>query len=102
MEVEDDVGSFQGGVSGREHPGLKRIARIEQAGEILEDVLRVCLGPEADDGEPGGLGLGADDRQVLADQGVEEARLSDVRYAGERDVAREGHGVASYQLSVIG
>jgi hypothetical protein len=41
MEVEDDVGSFQGGVSGREHPGLKRIARIEQAGEILEDVLRV-------------------------------------------------------------
>jgi hypothetical protein len=99
MKVDDDVRPLQGGVCSREHAGLEQVGRIEQAREILEHVLRVCFGPKADDREPGGLRLGTYDRQVLTDQGVQEAGLSDVGGAGEGDVAGEGH--MRYPLSAI-
>ena len=33
-----------------------QVGGIEQAGQVVEDVLGVALGAEADDGQPGGLG----------------------------------------------
>ena len=56
----------------------------------MKDVLGVALGAEAGDREPGGLGLGAHDGEVLADEGVEERGLADIGGAGEGDVAGAG------------
>ena len=64
-----------------------QVAGIEQAGQIVEDVLGVALGAEAGHRQAGGLGLGAHDGEVLADEGVEERGLADVGGAGEGDVA---------------
>ena len=69
-----------------------RYAGLEQARQVVEDVLGVVLGAEAGHGQAGGLGPRAHDGQVLADQGVEEGGLADVGRAGEGDVAGARHG----------
>ena len=56
----------------------------------MEHELGVALGPEPDDRKAGGLGLGAHDGEVLADQGVEERGFADIGRAGEGDVAGSG------------
>ena len=38
------------------HAGLHQVGGVEQTGQVVEDVLGVALGPEADYGQPGGLG----------------------------------------------
>src|SRR5262245_43686360 len=57
----------------------------------MKDILHVAVGAEAHDGEPGSLGLPADQGQMLADEGVEQGRLADVGLAGEGDVAGAAH-----------
>ena len=47
---------------------LEQVAGVEQPGQIVKDVLGVALGADAGDGEAGGLRLGADDGEVLADR----------------------------------
>ena len=64
---------------------------LQEAREVVEDELGVAGGAEPDDGEPGGLGLGAHDGQVFPDQGVEEGGLADVGDAGEGDMAGLRH-----------
>jgi hypothetical protein len=91
MEVEDGRGAPELLQGGQAHPGLHQVAGFEQAGEIVEDKLGIAFGAEADDWEPGGLRLGADDGQVLADEGVEEGGLAHVGDAGEGDMAGLGH-----------
>ena len=69
-----------------------QVGGVEQTGKVVEDVLGVAFGPEAGDGQAGGLGLGTHDGEVGADQGVEEGGLPHVGGAGEGDVAGAGHG----------
>jgi hypothetical protein len=80
---------FQGNVP---HSCLEQISRIQEPGEIVKDVLGVGLGPDPGDREASGLGLGADNRQMLAEERIEQAGLADVRSAGKGDVAgSDGH-----------
>ena len=54
----------------------------------------------AADRPPGGLRAVGDDRDLLADDRVDERRLADVRPAGERDEAAAGHLPAVEQLAL--
>ena len=92
MQVQDDVGARQHVAGGGEHAGLEGVGRVEQAGQVVEDVLGVAVGAETDDRQAGRLGLGAHDGQVLADEGIQEAGLADVGVAGEGDDAGAWHG----------
>ena len=93
MEVENEIHALERVQCEGPHPGLHQIAGLEQAGEVVEHVLDVTVGAEADHGQPGRLGLGAHDGEVGTDEGIEERGLADVGRAGERDVACLGHGV---------
>ena len=68
------------------HPLLKQVGGIEQAWQIVEDVLGLTFGPDAGDRKPGGLGLGADDGKVLADKRVEQRGFADIGRAGKGDM----------------
>ena len=48
---------------------------------------------QADDGKAGGLRLGGDDREVLADEGVQERGLPHVGFPGQGDEPAAGHRV---------
>jgi hypothetical protein len=72
------------------HARLHGILGIEQPRKIMKDILDVAIGAEAGHGKPGGLGLGAHQGEVLADQGVEERGFADVGSAGKGDVATAG------------
>ena len=54
------------------HAALEQVRRIDQAGQVMEDVLRLLVGPEPDDRKPGGLRLGTHQAQVGPDQGIQE------------------------------
>ncbi len=72
MQRQDQVHCGQALERQVAHAGLQHVGRLEQAGQIVEHVLRVALGAEAHDGNPGGLRLGAHDRQVGPDERVEQ------------------------------
>ncbi len=55
------------------HAGLEQVSGIEQAWKVVKDVLGVAFSSDAGYGEAGGLGLGADQGQVLPDQRVEKS-----------------------------
>src|SRR5437660_115190 len=83
MQVRDDLGRLDRPQRRGAHRFVQAVLRLEQAGRVGEDELRVPTREQADHGETGGLRLGRDDRQVFADQGVQEGRLADVGAAGE-------------------
>ena len=62
--MEDHVDLTESGLGRGPHPGMKEVLRVEQAGQIVEDELGFGFGQQTDDGEPGGLGLGADNREM--------------------------------------
>ncbi len=77
------------------HPLLKQVRGIEQAGQVMEDVLGLTFGPDAGDRKPGGLGLGAYDGKVLADKRVQQRGFADIRRAGKGDMTGPGGHPAS-------
>ena len=97
--MENDVGLVETLEGQRPHPFLEQVARIEQTGQIDEQVLDLRVRSEAENREASGLGLGAHHRQRLSHQRVEEGRFADVRPARQRDPAEpglsHGDGVAS-------
>ena len=54
------------------HADLHEVGGVEQAGQVVKDVLGVALGPEAGHGKPRRLGARAHDGEVLADECVEQ------------------------------
>ncbi len=54
------------------HAGLHEVGGVEQAGQVVEDVLGVALRPEAGDGKARSLRAGAHDGEVLADERIEQ------------------------------
>ena len=72
---------------------LSERARVVDAGRVDEDDLRLGQRPDADDAVPRRLRLRRDDRDLRADERVQQRRLADVRPADDRDVSRAvGHG----------
>ena len=66
--------------------------RLEQPGQVDELELGVAVGPDAGNRQPGCLGLRADQREVAAEDGIEEGGLAHVGATGDRDAAETGHG----------
>ena len=76
----------------------ERVARALHAGQVDEHQLAVvAVGGDAADRAAGRLRLVGDDRDLGADDRVDERRLADVRPAGERDeaAARQRSGASS-------
>jgi hypothetical protein len=91
VQVKHDIHAPDGLERQLAHPLLHEIAGVEETGKVVEDVLGVALGAKSGHREPSGLGFGAHDREVSADQGVEEGGFPHVGGAGEGDVAGAGH-----------
>ena len=72
MQVDDEIALGEGLERQGAHPGVEEVARLEEAGEVVEDVLDVGVGAEPDDGDAGGLRLGRDHRERFPDQGVHQ------------------------------
>jgi hypothetical protein len=72
------------------HSGLEQVGRIQQAREIVEDVLGVTLSSETGHRKARGLRFRADEGQVLTDERVQEAGLADIGRAGKGDMAGSG------------
>ncbi len=91
MELKNDIHAWQRGEGELAHPLLHQVARVEQAGQVMPDVLDVAFRPEPDHREARGLRLRAHDGKVHADQAIEQCRLADVGGAGKGDVASSSH-----------
>ena len=80
------VGIGRAGPGRGDHRAVEPAARLENAGRVDEDQLRLPDG-DAEEAGAGGLHLGRDDRQLLADELVEQRRFSGVGRADQRDIA---------------
>ena len=84
------------------HALRQRVARALHAGQVDEHELRVAAHRDAADRAARRLRLVGDDRDLLADDRVDERRLADVRAAGERDETRarvRHYGVTQAMIS---
>ena len=90
MQMQDQVHPPSGLERELPHSGLQQVRWIQQAGKIVEDVLGILIGSQTGHRETSGLGLGADNGEVLAHERVEQGGLADVRCAGKGDVAGSG------------
>ena len=92
MQVRDDFGVRDPPYGRGAHRFMQPVLGFEQAGRVGEDVLGVVARQHAHDRTSGGLRLGRDDSEVLADQRIEEGGLPDVGAAGQHDRSASGHG----------
>ena len=90
---EDDVGVGQLALDPALHPLGEDVARALHAGKVDEDELALGLevGGDAADRPARRLRPAGDDRDVGADEGVDQGRLADVGPAGEPDEAGACH-----------
>ena len=78
---------------GRDHGAVEPTARHENAGRIDEDELRRPFDGDAADERARGLHLGRDDRDLGADECVEQSRFADIRRPDQRhEAAARGRG----------
>ena len=85
---DDDVGLAQRVQRRVHHPHVEPVQRPMNARRVDEDDLPVGPGADADDAVPGRLRLVRDDRQLVADEPVEQRRLAGVGPADEGDESR--------------
>src|SRR3546814_4158824 len=83
----DHVGALRAAPGGGDHRAIEAAFGLENAGRIDEQDLRVVLERDAHQPRACGLRLGADDRDLLADQGVDERRLAGIGSADDGDKA---------------
>ena len=86
-QQHDPVGIGGAGPGGGDHRAVEPAARREDAGRVDKDQLRLALDRDAE--QPGArrLHLRGDDRQLVADQPVEQRRLAGIRRPDQRDIA---------------
>jgi hypothetical protein len=70
VQVGDDLGVGERAQRRGAHRHVELVFGLEQSGGVGEDVLRVVLREQADDGKAGGLWLGGHDGEVLANEGI--------------------------------
>ena len=80
-----DVGVGRRAPGGGDHRPVEAALGREQAGRVDEHDLRLALGQDAAHGRAGRLRLAGDDRDLLADERVDERRLAGVGRADEGD-----------------
>ena len=85
-EEAEEVGRLQRGEDEVHHPPVEGVEGLVDAGVVDEDDLAPVGGLDAQDADAGRLGLVRDDGDLLAEKGVDERGLADVR------AAEEGHG----------
>ena len=86
-EQQRRVGLAELALDARLHALRQRVARALHAGQVDEHELRAAAHRDPADRAARRLRLVGDDRDLLADDRVDERRLADVRAAGERDEA---------------
>src|SRR3989449_7397690 len=91
MEVGDHVGVGERAQRVGAHRLMEPVLGREQPGGVGDDELRVVAREDPHDRHAGGLRLGRDDGEMLADEGIEQGGLADVGPAGEDDGAALGH-----------
>ena len=83
----DHVGVVRAAPGGRHHGAVEPPLRREDAGRVDEDDLRVALDRDAAHERARRLHLVRDDRDLGADQRVDQRRLAGIRRADQRDEA---------------
>ena len=90
----EDVDAFEGVLQFVHHHPAEDVFGAVDSGRIDQDDLRVFAIQNALDAIAGGLRLGRNDRDFLADEGVDQSGFSRVGAPDDRDEARfEGHGM---------
>ena len=87
---QDRVGVLGAGPGGRDHRPVEPAPRLEDAGRVDQQDLRGSVNRDAHQPRPRGLRLGADDRDLLADQRIDQGRLAGVGRADHGDEAGAG------------
>ena len=82
------VGAFPRGL---DHRPVEPPRRRENAGRVDQQHLRVALDRDAHQPRARGLRLGADDRDLLPDQRIDQGRLARIGRAEHRDEAEAAH-----------
>ena len=85
---QDDVGFFQGVMGGVDHVAPHSRLGLVDAGTVNKQYLGRGAGVDAQLALPRRLRLGADDGDLLAEDGVYERRLADIGPPHHRDQAR--------------
>ena len=85
---QDQVGVLGPGPGGGDHRPVEPAARRENARRVDQQDLRVAVDRDAHQPRARGLRLGADDRDLLPDQRIDQGRLAGVGRADHRDEAR--------------
>ena len=86
-EVEDEVHLLERRANLLHHLRVEAVEGAVDPGKIEEDRLTVLSGEQADDPVAGRLGLGRDDGDFLADEGVQQRALSGIGPAHQGDQA---------------
>ena len=76
----------------RHHRPVEPPSRRENPGRVDKDDLRRAFDRDAEQPVARRLRLGRDDRQLVADEPVEQRRLAGIRRADQRDIAAAGRG----------
>src|SRR5205809_698518 len=95
LQVRDDLGVRDCPQRGGAQRFVQRVLGLEQPGRGGDDELRVVPREQTDHWQAGGLRLGGDDREMLADQGVQERGLADVGFPGQGHDPAARHGAAA-------
>src|SRR5581483_11837657 len=83
-----------------EHPAIEQMLRLMETGRVDNDQLGIGIGADADDAATGGLRLGADDRDLMTDETVEQGGLADVGPAGEGQEAGAMNLLGGHRQSI--
>ena len=91
-EEENGIGAFRRMAGQPVHEPAQVMGGLMGAGGVDENELPAGFGEDAADGAAGGLGDGADDADLFAEQGVEEGGLADIGAPDEGENAGAGTG----------
>ena len=90
-EEQDEVGIPGTGPGGGDHRPVEPAPRLEDAGRIDQQDLRLALDRDPHQPRAGGLRLVADDGYLLADQRIDQSRLAGVGRADDGGEAGACH-----------
>ena len=87
----DHVGALRPAPGGGDHRAVEPALGFEDAGRVDQQQLRLPLDRDAHQPRARGLRLGTDDRDLLADQRVDQRRFARIGRADDGDEAAMGH-----------
>lgn len=82
-DEEEEVGVLQGGADEAHHLFVQFVGGVDDAGGVGVDHLEIIAINDTHDALASGLGLGGDDAETLADEGVHQRGFAHVRVADD-------------------